>query len=369
MKRLSLITTLLFASLCVIAQPSITSVSPLTGIPGSTVTITGTGFNTTPANDVVYFGATRATVSAASATSLTVTVPTGATYDYVTVNNTAFGLTAYSGMPFLPTYNNTGFVPGTENFNPGILFQDTANTNEGRAIVDIDGDGKLDVVLLKAHNALAIYRNTSSGGSVSFASPVYFTTGHNPSSIAIGDLDGDGKPDISIGDLDDNEVSVFRNTSTVGSITLGARVAFSCVGFGNPLSIAIADIDGDGRPEIVVGSPEPLHTIQLFRNTSSPGSITTGSFAGVVTYAATRQLMDIVVSDIDGDGKPDICYTSVDSATVSVMRNTSSVGMINSGTLATAVNFSVGNHPFARDLQLHSQMPLPVALGVLRQQV
>jgi len=44
------------------------------------VTIAGTNFNTTAANNIVYFGATRATVTAATATGLTVTVPAGATY-------------------------------------------------------------------------------------------------------------------------------------------------------------------------------------------------------------------------------------------------------------------------------------------------
>ena len=61
-----------------------------------TVTITGTNFNTTPANNVVYFGATKATVSASTASSLTVTVPTGATYAPITVLNTGTSLAAYS---------------------------------------------------------------------------------------------------------------------------------------------------------------------------------------------------------------------------------------------------------------------------------
>ena len=59
---------------------TITSFSPLTGIPGSSVTITGIDFNTTAANNIVYFGAVKAIVTNATSTSLTVTVPSGATY-------------------------------------------------------------------------------------------------------------------------------------------------------------------------------------------------------------------------------------------------------------------------------------------------
>ncbi|MCU0322272.1 MAG: IPT/TIG domain-containing protein, partial [Chitinophagaceae bacterium] len=70
-----------FLSFFAMAQPTITSFSPLQAKPGDVVTITGTNFNTTTTNNIVFFGATKATVTAATATSLTVTVPLGATYD------------------------------------------------------------------------------------------------------------------------------------------------------------------------------------------------------------------------------------------------------------------------------------------------
>lgn len=73
------------------AQPTITSFSPSSAKPGDAVTITGTNFNTTAANNIVFFGATQATVTAATATSLTVTVPSGATYAPIT----AFNLNTY----------------------------------------------------------------------------------------------------------------------------------------------------------------------------------------------------------------------------------------------------------------------------------
>ncbi len=59
------------------APPTITSFTPASGVVGTTVTITGTDFNTTPSNNSVYFGAVKATPTAGSATSLTVMVPSG----------------------------------------------------------------------------------------------------------------------------------------------------------------------------------------------------------------------------------------------------------------------------------------------------
>jgi len=65
--------------------PTITSFSPTSAEVGDTVTITGTGFDATPANNVVYFGAVKASVITATTTTLTVTVPFGSTYEPITV--------------------------------------------------------------------------------------------------------------------------------------------------------------------------------------------------------------------------------------------------------------------------------------------
>src|SRR5689334_6045149 len=68
-----------------IAQPVISSFSPTTGAAGTAVTITGANFSITPTNNTVYFGTVKATVTAASYTSLTVTVPPGALYQPISV--------------------------------------------------------------------------------------------------------------------------------------------------------------------------------------------------------------------------------------------------------------------------------------------
>ena len=73
-----------FVSLA-LGQPTLTSFTPTSGPIGTSVTITGTNFDASPANNIVFFGATQATVSAATTIELTVTVPTGATYQPITV--------------------------------------------------------------------------------------------------------------------------------------------------------------------------------------------------------------------------------------------------------------------------------------------
>src|SRR5258708_11776951 len=73
--------TSVFYPFLLLAQPTVTSFAPLSGPVGTIVTITGSNFGATPSANIVYFGAARATVTAASATSLTVTVPAGANYE------------------------------------------------------------------------------------------------------------------------------------------------------------------------------------------------------------------------------------------------------------------------------------------------
>jgi subtilase family serine protease len=84
----------------------ITSFSPLTAAVGSTVVITGSGFNAVSTNNIVYFGAVRAQVVTASTTSLSAIVPAGATFDHISVTNIgSCNLTAYSAQKFIPVFN------------------------------------------------------------------------------------------------------------------------------------------------------------------------------------------------------------------------------------------------------------------------
>ena len=90
------------------------------------------------------------------------------------------------------------------------------------AISDFDLDGKSDLaVVCVVSNVVSILRNTSEYGVIntqSFSTQVDFATGNGPSSIAIGDLDADGKTDIAVTNFSSNTVSVFRNTSIPGNI-------------------------------------------------------------------------------------------------------------------------------------------------------
>src|SRR5690349_4311223 len=103
LKSLFVFASFLFTNF-LIAQPVVNSFSPASGPVGTTVTITGSNFSAMAGDNIVFFGAVKAPVTAATSTSLTVKVPTGATYQPITV--TTNGLTGYAPKPFNVTFSS-----------------------------------------------------------------------------------------------------------------------------------------------------------------------------------------------------------------------------------------------------------------------
>jgi hypothetical protein len=86
--------------------------------------------------------------------------------------------------------------------------------------------------------------------------------------VAVADIDGDGQPDLAA-TTDYSSVSIIRNTSANGNMSFASPVSFAA-GLG-PKDIAIVDIDGDGAPDIVV--PHWDSGVSLLRNTVMPDAV------------------------------------------------------------------------------------------------
>jgi 6-phosphogluconolactonase (cycloisomerase 2 family) len=350
-KRAIFLFMVAFASICNYAHAqvaTITSFNPLAARPGDGLTIIGTNFNTTAANNIVYFGTVRASVAAATATSLVVSVPDGAIYGPITIQNSSTGLSSRSRASFIPIYSPAKNEITNNDFSSNLDITTGSGPN-AVAIGDLDGDGKLDVVVAnQGSNTISVYRNTSTSGtlnSTSFSSKVDFTTATNPLSVAIGDLDQDGKQDIVVANVSSNSISVFRNTSTSGSITSGsfaAKVDFT-TGL-NPFSVAIGDLDGDGKFDIAVTNSN-AGNVSVFRNTSTNGSISTSSFAAKIDYLTGSNPYSVAIGDIDGDGNQDLVIANNGSDNVSVLRNYITGGTLTVHSFATLINVAAGSSP------------------------
>ena len=130
-------------------------------------------------------------------------------------------------------------------------------------LVDIDGDGRLDIIVANgtcigcSPSGISILRNTSTDSELGFEyeySDYYqYQSQSLPVGIDVADLNGDGKPDLLTNDWMGG-ISIMVNSSTEGNISLEEQME---LGVGNyPLSIATADLNMDSTPEIVVSNWE-----------------------------------------------------------------------------------------------------------------
>src|SRR6185312_5660536 len=98
-----------------------------------------------------------------------------------------------------------------------------------------------------------------------------FVTGTKPYDVLVSDLDGDGKPDVVVRSID--TISYFKNNSSKGVLKLGSRVDLAVPGV--TVNLKISDVDGDGKPDIIFSKN---NRIAMLKNTSTQGNI---SFAPI----------------------------------------------------------------------------------------
>jgi photosystem II stability/assembly factor-like uncharacterized protein len=308
------------------AAPLITSFYPENGPIGTTVTIAGSNFNNLAAKNVVYFGKMKANVLSSTTSQIVCKVPSGASFDPIIVVNESNNSVGFSVKPFGVTF------PGGSNMTPTSFIKklqlpsDTVISNDIFPVFvtagDIDGDGRNDVIGAVRYYTVAdsifIYRNTTASDSLSFEGRKSVGTGSN---VAVGDIDGDGKLDLVLID-NFNTIGILRNTSTPGNISFAPIIKIALTS--SPHDLAISDVDGDGRADIIL-SGYKNGTMGILQNISTGASI---SFAPIVEFAANTYAYNLSVGDLNGDSKPDVIIvarsaSNVNQHLISIFKNIS----------------------------------------------
>jgi hypothetical protein len=231
------------------------------------------------------------------------------------------------GIPDMAVANNTDNTVSILLGNSGGGFQGQVTYTVGNgpiaiAVGDFNGDGFLDLAV--ANSSDTTVSVLLGNGDGTFQPQTIFQAGHNPYSIAAGDFRGIGKLDLAVGNGNgnlgfmyqptgsgDNTVSVLLNTSAGGVLSFTGQAIYA-TGSG-PSSIAVADINGDGKADLAV-SNGASGTVGVLLGVGD------GTFQPQVTYPVGNGPDYVALADFNGDGYPDLAVAS-GSQTVSVLLN------------------------------------------------
>ncbi len=233
---------------------------------------------------------------------------------------------------FRNQFQANGTISGPTSYFPVI----GGKGMEDVACGDIDGDGKPDLAVCnRTDKTLSVLRNTSADGNISFSTPVTFPA-TDPLRVAVADVNADGKPDVIVANFN-GSISVFGNTASVGVInasSLAAKVDFGVSGFVS--SLALSDIDADGKTDVMVTNGS---NICILKNISAGGAITGSSFATKVDVPMGFFVDQIQAADLDGDTKPDLVVTNGGRNSISILKNITTVGVILPWSFNSRVDF------------------------------
>lgn len=211
-------------------------------------------------------------------------------------------------IPLRP--NSTDAVPVPPFVTPWVTFNTSLSSPSSGspvalAIGDVDGDGDLDVVAPRAYanGGFVLLRNEGGGR---FGAPQTYAGTGRATGIVMADFNADGRLDVALTDSDalttGNTVSIYFGNGT--SSTFAPRQAVS-VGTGAvvPVGIAAADFDGDGDVDLAVAGYGYVGTgssVILLRNSGN------GTFAAPISFPSGEGPYDLAVGDLTGDGRPDL---------------------------------------------------------------
>lgn len=207
-------------------------------------------------------------------------------------------------------------------------FTDTLNSPGAVVIADVNGDGFPDLVEIGADQTIAVLLNKGDG---TFRAPVEYyvtlsaatsSTGPQPKALAVADVNGDGKPDIVAVNTGDSTVSVLlgngdgtfqAQTAEEAAKGKGKAAPSYAVGQG-VTSLAVADLNGDGKPDIVTADFTD-NTVSVLLNKGN------GTFAARSTMLVGNGPDFVTVADLNKDGKADIVVSDSGDNSFNVLLN------------------------------------------------
>jgi hypothetical protein len=154
---------------------------------------------------------------------------------------------------------------------------------------DLDGDGRPEVVVANGgDNAAQVLHNNGSGALTSVTPQDIYGTGQFPTAVVLADLNNDGKLDVIVANDSDKTVSILLGN---GDGTLQTQLTYFLVSY--PYSLSVADVNGDGKNDLLVSIPGTYSLAVLFGNGD-------GTFQSEVLFENGASYAS-AVGDLNGD--------------------------------------------------------------------
>lgn len=240
---------------------------------------------------------------------------------------------------------------GDGTFRTATTYNSGARSSRSIAVADVNGDNKLDLLVeSQCATGYLLCRNGIASvllgyGDGRFGTAVTYDTGAQGGvSIMVRDVSNDGVPDLVVTNGTAPNGGYGGSVAVLlgkGDGSFQAAVLYSSGG--DPAqSAAVADVNGDGKPDLVVGN---LCVVNVL--CSSVGillGIGDGTFEPVTTYAAGGGEVSVAVADVNGDAKPDLLVSN-QCAVIDCLSAEGSVGVLlgnGDGTFQPEVTYSSG---------------------------
>ncbi len=209
------------------------------------------------------------------------------------------------------------------------------------AVGDFNGDGKPDLAVTNQGNPSTGFSDSSvsilladgsGSGTGTFGAPSSYTAGTYPISVAVGDFNGDGKADLAVANFGDASVSILLGA---GDGSFGAATSYAMPASTNPTSVVVGDFNGDSKLDLAVAAG--------YSSNSTPGFVSillgtgTGTFGARSDYMVGGEPRSVATGDFNGDGRLDLAVANRLGNSVSVLLGDGA------GAFGAATNLALGS--------------------------
>jgi hypothetical protein len=213
---------------------------------------------------------------------------------------------------------------GDGTFQPVVIYGSGGSGPQSLVVADVNGDGKPDILVVNMNYPYEELVGVLLGnGDGTFQPAMTYSSGgyslDNPSALAVADLNGDGKPDLAVTNACGSTSGGCSGNGSVGVLLGNGDGTFqTAVNYGSgaqtATSVAIADVNGDGKPDLLVANSDCIYPHVTPCGQSTIGVLLgkgDGTFQPVVLYGSGDGGDSVAAADVNGDGKPDLVVANV----------------------------------------------------------